>query len=237
MPRFSVIIPCRNESLTIEATILALLQVFEGHTDVEFVLVDNQSHDETWRILQRLASEHKVVKVARSPDQPGYGVAVKAGIRASHGTHLVFVMADGSEDPRDVLKLVEVSRDSPEACVFGNRFHRDGSVSDYPVFKLVANRFANMALRLIFRTGLHDLTNGFKLFPRSLIETLDLQSDDFSITIELSLGAVCSSVKIVEVSNTWTGRKAGESSFKLLKLLKPYLRATLRSLSNCRSVR
>jgi hypothetical protein len=78
-------------------------------------------------------------------------------------------------------------------------------------------------LGLVFRTDSPDLTNGFKLYPRDVIENINPKSDDFSITLELSLGAICAGIRVITIPTFWRGREAGKSSFSLIAMALPYL--------------
>jgi dolichol-phosphate mannosyltransferase len=55
-------------------------------------------------------------------------------------------------------------------CVFGNRFAKGGSVSNYPKKKLYINRFVNNMLSFIFRLHYNDTTKAFKLYSKRTIE-------------------------------------------------------------------
>lgn len=236
-PFYSIVIPCHNEELTIGETVSDLCKSFKGEMDVEIVLIDNVSEDNTWDALQKLELKFDQVRSFQSPQKPGYGVAVKAGIEKARGSHLVFVMADGSENPSDVVRFMAQSRKYPDDCIFGDRFQHPSAISGYPPFKLVANRVANFLLSHFFRTKSRDLTNGFKLFPRYVVEKLNPKADDFSITLELSLGAICTKAGIRTLANGWNGRKAGDSSFSLFSLVPAYLSAAIRASKLCRTIR
>jgi hypothetical protein len=141
-------------------------------------------------------------------------------------------MADGSEHPDDVAKFIVTSKKAPEACVFGNRFASPGLISGYPPFKRFLNRLVNAGLGLVFRTDSPDLTNGFKLYPRDVIARIDPKSDDFSITLELSLGAICEGIRVITIPTLWRGREAGKSSFSLTAMALPYLSVIAKNLVN-----
>jgi glycosyltransferase involved in cell wall biosynthesis len=174
-------------------------------------LVDNLSSDATWERLQSLELEFENVSIHRSEPRAGFGVAIRSGVASSTGTHIVFVMADGSEHPDDVAKFIVASKKNPDACVFGDRFASPGLISGYPPFKRFLNRVVNAGLGLVFRTDSPDLTNGFKLYPRDVIARIDPKSDDFSI---------------------WRGREAGKSSFSLTAMALPYLSVIAKNLGN-----
>ena len=229
---YSIIIPCHNEQDTIRGTVTDLIEAVSSIPNINFVLVDNLSSDATWERLQALELEFKNVSIHRSEPRAGFGVAIRSGVVSSTGTHIVFVMADGSEHPNDVAKFILTSKENPDACVFGNRFASPGLISGYPPFKRFLNRLVNWLLGLAFRTNSPDLTNGFKLYPRDVIERINPKSDDFSITLELSLGAICAGVRVITIPTLWRGREAGKSSFSLTAMALPYLSVIARYLRN-----
>jgi dolichol-phosphate mannosyltransferase len=230
-PTYSIVIPCHNEQDTIRDTVLRLQESLSAISDVYLVLVDNLSTDKTWDRLQELEKEFGNVSVHKSEPRKGYGVAIKSGIEVSTGTHILFVMADGSEKPEDVSTFIEASKVSQQSCIFGDRFSEPGLISGYPPFKRVLNRLVNAFLRIVFKTTSRDLTNGFKLYPRGVIERINPKAEDFSITLELSLGAIRGGAEVVTLPTFWRGRNAGESSFSILAMAGPYLRVVARHLS------
>jgi glycosyltransferase involved in cell wall biosynthesis len=231
-PEYAIVIPCHNEQDTIRSTVTKLLEAVSSIPNINFVLVDNLSSDTTWEQLQALELEFKNVSIHRSEPRAGFGVAIKSGVASSTGTHIVFVMADGSEHPNDVAKFILASMKSPEACVFGDRFASPGLISGYPPFKRFLNRLVNWLLGLVFRTNSPDLTNGFKLYPREVITRINPKSDDFSITLELSLGAICAGIRVITIPTSWRGREAGKSSFSLIAMALPYLSVIAKYLGN-----
>jgi glycosyltransferase involved in cell wall biosynthesis len=229
---YSVVIPCHNEQDTIRSTVTGLIEAVSSIPNINFVLVDNLSSDSTWEKLQSLEREFKNVSIHRSEPRAGFGVAIRSGVASSTGTHIVFVMADGSEHPADVAEFILASKQNPDACVFGNRFASPGLISGYPTFKRFLNRLVNGGLGLVFRTDSPDLTNGFKLYPRDVIANINPKSDDFSITLELSLGAICAGIRVITIPTFWRGREAGKSSFSLIAMALPYLSVIAKYLGN-----
>jgi glycosyltransferase involved in cell wall biosynthesis len=231
-PEYSIVIPCHNEQDTIRRTVTGLIEAVSSIPNINFVLVDNLSSDATWERLQSLELQFENVSIHRSEPRAGFGVAIRSGVASSTGTHIVFVMADGSEHPDDVAKFIVTSKKAPEACVFGNRFASPGLISGYPPFKRFLNRLVNAGLGLVFRTDSPDLTNGFKLYPRDVIARINPKSDDFSITLELSLGAICEGIRVITIPTLWRGREAGKSSFSLIAMALPYFSVIAKNLGN-----
>ena len=90
------------------------------------------------------------MRVVRNEAPNGFGFAVRKGLEAFRGDAVVIVMADGSDDPRDVVlyyRVLEAGYD----CAFGSRFMPGAPVHDYPKLKLLMNRIVNTGIRALFR--------------------------------------------------------------------------------------
>ena len=133
--KLSVVIPAHNEALVIEPTVRGLLGALEGEiADYEIVVVDDGSTDGTAR-RRRRASASPRVRCVRNDGPHGFGFAVRCGLEHFDGDAVVIVMADGSDDPRDLVlyyRVLEAGYD----CAFGSRFMPGAVVRDYPRLKL-----------------------------------------------------------------------------------------------------
>src|SRR6202007_3177364 len=119
--------------------------------------------------VQGCCAEGPRIRLVRNTGKHGFGRAVRCGLEAFTGDAVVFVMADGSDDPEDVVKYYYTLRDKAE-CIFGSRFIRGGHVENYPRLKLVLNRLANLCIRLLFGLRYNDITNAFKGYRAYVIE-------------------------------------------------------------------
>ena len=134
--KLSVVIPAHNEALVIEPTLRGLIDVLEPEIDdFEIVVVDDGSTRTAPRDVVRGGRRPRCA--ASSTTGPhGFGFAVRRGLDAFEGDAVVLVMADGSDDPRDVVlyyRVLEAGYD----CAFGSRFMPGAVVSDYPRLKLI----------------------------------------------------------------------------------------------------
>ena len=162
LQRLSVVIPARDEHASVGATVEGLHRELSLHqVPHEIVVVDDGSTDATWDVLQRLTSAIPVLRPVRNSGPFGFGRAVIHGIDAASGDAVVIMMADASDDSRDVVRYWEKLNEGYEA-VFGSRFVSGGGVSDYPWPKLVLNRAFNLFIRLLFGFRFNDTTNAFK---------------------------------------------------------------------------
>jgi dolichol-phosphate mannosyltransferase len=222
--KLSVVIPAHNEAEVIEPTLRGLIdQLGPAGIDYEVVVVDDASRDGTGDVVRRVAEDEPRVRVVRNEAPNGFGFAVRAGLDAFTGDSVAIVMADGSDDPRDVVlyhRVLEAGYD----CAFGSRFMPGASVHDYPKFKLLMNRVVNLGIRALFRHGYNDTTNAFKAYRREVIENLrPLLSHHFNMTVELPLKAITRGFSYAIVPTSWTNRAAGTSKLQLNEMGSRYL--------------
>ena len=114
-------------------------------------------------------------------------------------------------------------------CVFGSRFVKGAVVTNYPGFKLFANRIVNHCIRWLFWTKFNDLTNAFKVYRTEVIrECGPYRASHFNLTIEMSLSALIRGYNIVEIPISWRGRTWGSSNLHLSEMGRRYLNVLLK---------
>lgn len=220
----TVVIPARNEAGCIRSTVEHLdLELRLNSIPHEIIVVDDGSTDETWSILQDLRNTLPSVRPISNTGLHGFGRAVICGLDQMSGDAVVIMMADESDDCRDVVRYWQVLHEGYDA-VFGSRFIKGGGVIDYPKFKLLLNRLFNRMIRVLFRIKLNDTTNAFKAYRRSVIEGCrPLISPHFNLTIELPLKTIVRGYTWRTVPITWRNRRTGEPKLKLKEMGSRYL--------------
>jgi dolichol-phosphate mannosyltransferase len=224
LTKLSVVIPARDEEGCIASTVEHLhVELRLRSVPHEIVVVDDGSTDGTWSILQRLAETLPVVAPVRNPGPHGFGRAIVHGLGHVSGDAVVIMMADESDDCRDVWRYWETLNQGWE-CVFGSRFEAGGGVIDYPRFKRVLNRLVNFGIRVLFHISLNDTTNAFKAYRRVVIEGCrPLIAPHFNLTVELPLKAVVRNYAWTVIPITWRNRRTGEGKLKLKEMGSRYL--------------
>jgi dolichol-phosphate mannosyltransferase len=191
--------------------------------DHEIVVVDDGSSDATWSILCELKSRIRSLSPVQNPGPHGFGRAITFGFNHVYGDAVVVMMADESDDCRDVVRYWQTLNQGWDA-VFGSRFIKDGGVIGYPFHKLVINRMANLLLRVLFNVPLNDFTNAFKAYRRTVLEGCrPFLSPHFNLTIELPLKTIVRGYSWTVVPVTWRGRRTGESKLKIKEMGSRYL--------------
>jgi dolichol-phosphate mannosyltransferase len=214
--RLSVVIPARNESGNIGVTVDRLRERLarEGIA-YEILVVDDGSTDSTAAEVEERGRMDPGVRVVTNTGAHGFGRAVRLGLERFTGDAVVIFMADGSDDPDDVVKYFYVLRDEAE-CAFGSRFVHGGATIDYPRVKLAINRLANLFVRAMFGHGYNDTTNAFKGYRSEVIRGCEpLISPHFNLTVELPLKAMVRGYTYRVVPITWRNRKVGTSHLRL----------------------
>jgi len=215
----SVVIPARDEEECIAGTVEHLhLELAMHQIPHEIVVVDDGSKDGTWRILQELSRRMPALRPIRNGGPYGFGKAVSKGIDGSEGDGLVIMMADESDDCRDVVRYWLLLNEGWD-CVFGSRFIKGGGLIDYPRLKLCLNRLANLFIRVLFRISLNDTTNAFKAYRKTTLDGCrPFLSPHFNLTVELPLKAIVRGYSWTVIPITWRNRRAGKAKLKLKEM-------------------
>jgi dolichol-phosphate mannosyltransferase len=217
--KLSVVIPARDEEGCIASTVEHLhLELRINEVPHEIVVVDDGSTDSTWRILEETADRIGELVPVRNPGPYGFGRAIQRGLAAFSGDAVVIMMADESDDCRDVVRYWRQLEEGWD-CVFGSRFMKGGGVIDYPRVKLFLNRMANWFVKVLFRIRLNDTTNAFKAYRREVIQgCLPILAPHFNITVELPLKAIVRGYTWTVIPITWRNRRTGMAKLKIREM-------------------
>ncbi len=220
----TVVIPARNEVDCIVSTVEHLhLELRLRKIPHEIIVVDDASTDGTWQALQEICAEVPALVPIQNPGPHGFGRAISYGLDHMKGDAAVIMMADESDDARDVVRYWNLLSEGYD-CVFGSRFLPGGGVIDYPRLKLFINRLANRFIRGLFHVKLNDTTNAFKAYRRTVIDGCrPLISQHFNITVELPLKAIVRGYSWTTMPITWRNRRTGESKLKIKEMGSRYL--------------
>jgi len=222
--KLSIVIPAHNEEGAIASTLESTSEVLDREgIEHEIVVVDDSSGDRTAELVKGLAQLDGRVRYLRSPYPIGFGFAVRAGLDAYTGDAVATMMADGSDDPEDLVSYYRLLAAGYD-CAFGSRFIPGAEVSDYPRLKLLLNRIVNNGIRMMFGHGYNDTTNAFKAYRREVIDSVKpLLSHHFNLTVELPLKAVIRGHSYAITPTNWRGRTVGKSKLQLQEMGSRYL--------------
>lgn len=220
----SVVIPARDEAGCICSTVEHLhVELRLNNIPHEIVVVDDGSTDATWSLLQEMRGRVPQLKPVQNTGMHGFGRAILCGLDTMSGDAVVIMMADESDDCRDVVRYwAELNKGFD--CVFGSRFIKGGGTIDYPPIKLAINRVANTFLRFFFGIKLNDTTNAFKAYRREVIDGCrPIIAHHFNLTVELPLKAIVRGYTWTTIPITWRNRRTGEPKLKIKEMGSRYL--------------
>jgi dolichol-phosphate mannosyltransferase len=222
--KLSVVIPAHNEAGSIAGTLRNTIGALEGAgIDHELLVIDDASVDGTPAVVDSVSTDHPQVRCLRSHHPRGFGFAVRSGLERFDGDAVAIMMADGSDDPADLVRYHELL-DQGYDCVFGSRFIAGSRVYDYPRLKLLVNRLANWFIRVLFRHHFNDTTNAFKAYRREVIATIQpLLSNHFNLTVEVPLKAIVRGHSFAVIPISWRNRTSGQSKLAMKEMGSRYL--------------
>ena len=220
----SVVIPARDEEGCIASTIEHLhVELRLNNVPHEIVVIDDGSNDATWRVLQQTQERVPALRAIQNCGEHGFGRAIVLGFDQAKGDAVVVMMADESDDARDVVRYWKVLNSGYD-CVFGSRFVRGGGVIDYPRLKLWINRLANLFIRVLFNVTANDITNAFKAYRREVIDGCrPFLSPHFNLTVEIPLKAIVRGYTWTVIPITWHNRRTGTGKLGIKEMGSRYL--------------
>ncbi len=214
-------IPVYNEG----DNIAPVLRDFAARVETphEILVVYDFPEDTTLPVVRSMQAEMRHVRPLHNTFGRGALNAMKAGIAASTGRYILVSMADGSDDLSSVDRMVAAARRGA-AVVAASRYMRGGRQIGGPRLKRLLSRCAGLSLHWLAGVPIHDATNNFKLYSRSFLDEVAIESrGGFELGIELSVKAFLGGRTMAEVPTIWRDRTAGRSRFKLRAWLPHYL--------------
>jgi dolichol-phosphate mannosyltransferase len=223
-----VIIPtyCERESLR-----PLVERLLAASSDVDVLIVDDNSPDGTGALADALAAADARVNVLHRAGKQGLGPAYVAGFRwalAREYTRIVEMDADGSHQPEQLSGLLAALRDGA-ALAIGSRWVPGGSMVNWPWYRRAISRAGTQYARLLLRSRLHDITSGYRAFQRSALESVDLatlSAEGYAFQIELAWRIERQGSSISEVPITFVEREHGRSKMSIRIVLEALLHVT-----------
>ncbi|HXI28563.1 MAG TPA: glycosyltransferase family 2 protein [Vicinamibacterales bacterium] len=215
----SIVIPARDEEGSVGETVRHLHHELAARSIAhEIIVVDDGSADATAAVVRGLADSIPQLRLIRNDGPNGFGRAVVAGIDAATGDAVVIMMADESDDCRDVVGYWQTLGEGYDA-VFGSRFIAGAQAIDYPLPKYLLNRVFNFALRILFGYGYNDTTNAFKAYRRRTLDGLrPFLAPHFNLTVELPLKVIVRGYSWTVIPISWRNRRSGVAKLKIKEM-------------------
>lgn len=201
----SVVIAAYNEEATIADVVRGVRAALPDSHEV--LVVDDGSTDGTGEAAQVAGA-----RVVTLPMNQGKGEALRTGIREAAGDLLLFIDADGQDDPAEIPRLLD-GLDHDTAMVIGSRFLGrllEGAITGV---NRAGNRFLTWAFNVLHGSNLTDTQAGFRLVRREALDLGHLRARRYEIETELTLHVLRRGGLVKEVPVTRSRRDHGTSGF------------------------
>ena len=215
----SIVIPMYNEAENAELTLKRVEEALASFTgSFEIIPVNDGSIDGTLEILEKVAKKNKKIKVVSYAKNAGRGRALRWGFKASRGDIVLSTDADLSFAPNYLVDIINVLRNEEGIdFVIGSPYMPGGSVQNVPLHRLWISKLGNKILRYVMPNRIYYSTGVFRGYRRYVLDSLELESDDKEIHLEILSKAIALGYRIKEIPVVLTSRKKGKSKFKFKK--------------------
>jgi dolichol-phosphate mannosyltransferase len=226
--RTLVIVPTYNEIDSLEPIVRRIRAAVPA---ADVLVVDDSSPDGTGALADRLASADPAIRVLHRTHKDGLGRAYLAGFAqalAEGYAYVVEIDADGSHDPAELPRMLELARTAD--LVIGSRWVRGGAVRNWPWFRRAISRTANTYSRLLLRSRIRDITAGFRVFKADALRSVHLEavsSEGYCFQIELAWRLERAGNVVVEHPITFVERESGHSKMRFGIVVEALLRVTV----------
>ncbi|MEX2186700.1 MAG: glycosyltransferase family 2 protein [Pirellulales bacterium] len=215
----TVVIPALNERDSIVSIIQRCVDARDhikcegGVAEVEIIVVNDGSTDETGVLADEMAAANDDVKVIHFHKKRGYGAALKEGFRQGRGEFVAFLDADGTCDPVFFADMCAVMRDRSADIVLGSRM---GAGNEMPFVRTIGNRVFALLLGVLSGKAVTDTASGMRVIRRSSLRRIEPLPDGLQFTPAMSARALLDGMAIQEVAMTYSERQ-GESKLHPLR--------------------
>lgn len=183
--------------------------------DYEIIFVNDGSTDKTWAIANNIAkSDDRLTVIGYSQNQ-GRGKALRTGIDAAKGEIIVTIDFDLSYDVGHITRMLGVLDEEEDTdVVLTSCYMPGGNTIGVPPFRLFISKMANLLYRYAFTPQVYTSTCVVRAYRNKAIKSLDLDSNDKEIHLEILSKLIANNYRIKEIPGTLTKRKVGKSKFK-----------------------
>lgn len=229
--KISIIIPCYNEGLSIKKLVNNCLENI--HDQIEIILVDNGSSDNTFEILKGLNLPFNIIPL-RLNNNIGYGNGIMAGLKQSKGEIVSWTHADLQTDISDIIRGYNLYKKEllNKTCVVKGERKKRNIIDSFFTFSM------SVYSSILLGKWLYDINAQPKIFHRSFLEKFEKAPLDFSLDLYVLYFFSLNKINIKSIPVFFNKRQFGVSKgggtlkgkFKLIKRTLSYIHHLKKSL-------
>lgn len=203
--KLSILMPVYNEERTLASAIDSVLGV-DYPCEIELVIVDDGSHDDTGKILAA-RTEARVRTFRQEPNQ-GKGAAIRRAAAEATGDYLIMCDADLEYSPADIPALLAPVLAGEARVAYGTRLF--GSHNAYSFWYVMGNKGVTLVANVLFNAYISDVETCFKLLPTDLYRELDITQPGFGMEAEITGKLLRRGIRPYEVPISYVARTREE---------------------------
>jgi glycosyltransferase involved in cell wall biosynthesis len=207
----SVVVTVYTESVSVIETVDRLLKNDRGGLREILLVVSPRSSIETMQICENLAASHSMVHLHIQEKVPGVGLALQEGMRLAAQNCVAIMSGDLETEPEAVERMFQKMKETGADVVIGSRWDKGGGFQNYDRIKYVLNWMFQKMFKVIYRTHINDLTYGFKILRKHVIDSIEWESQFHEIYIETTIKPLKKGYHLEQVPTIWIGRTEGRS--------------------------
>lgn len=217
--KLSIIIPVYNEEKTILEILKRLINIRIPSVEKEVIVVDDGSSDRTVANIKYHPSADglniKNIKLIKHYTNRGKGSAVRTGIKNATGDYILIQDADLEYNPKDIPRLIAPVLNGNAEVVYGTRLRRLPNFSRDErnirfFLHYIGNRLLSLITSILYGQWITDMETCYKIFPRNVLEKIDLSAKGFEFEAEITAKLLKKGVRIKEVPITTNPRGYNE---------------------------
>jgi glycosyltransferase involved in cell wall biosynthesis len=228
--QLSIVVTVFSETFSIRETVDILLGRDRGYIKEIILLVSPRASAESLRICQECADRDQRVRILIQKNNPGIGWAYREGMQAASGNFVALMAADLETEPAAVDRMVEEILRTGCDGVTANRWLPGGGFTNYDPIKYALNWIFQKTFKLLFWTSLGDLTFGFKILSKNVVDSIEWEGTLHEICIETTVKPITHGFRLHQIASVWVGRKEGTSVNTFFKNFR-YVKMAFRTLA------
>ncbi len=207
----SVVVTVFSETFSVVETVDRLIKSNTGALREIILTVSPRSSAECLRICRQLAEDHELVRFHLQQQTPGVGWALREGMALAKYDCVAIMSGDLETEPEAVERMYQKMVETGADVIVGNRWAKGGGFQNYGRVKFVCNWVFQKAFKVVYGTHIGDLSYGFKILRRHVIDAIDWESTLHEIYIETTVKPLKSGYRFEQVPTVWIGRREGKS--------------------------
>lgn len=206
--KLSIVVPCYNEARNIPLILSGFEKVIERN-DVEVVLVNNGSTDDSKRVFDDLLLNYSFARLVNVVENKGYGFGILSGLEKAKGEYIGWTHADMQTDPKDVIKALDIIENGNE----GTSVYVKGDRKGRPFFDQFFTTGMSYFETIYMGVRLHDINAQPNIFHRKFFASWENPPHDFALDLYALYTAKKRKMKVIRFDVLFSERIHGTSSW------------------------